>query len=61
LNEIKISEGEPANLTILDLNAEWKVDTNKLHSKSKNAPYDGWELKGKPAGIINNCQHLICG
>ncbi len=61
LKEIKISEGEPANLTILDLNALWKVDANKLHSKSKNTPYGGWELKGRPAGIINNCQHLIYG
>jgi dihydroorotase len=59
LPEIKIQEGEMANFTVLDLNKQWKVEVNKMHSKSKNTPFDGWELKGKPAGIISNCQHLI--
>jgi len=61
LPEIKISEGEIANLTILDLNSKWTVDVNKFHSKSKNTPYTGWELTGKPSGVLNNCQHLIYG
>jgi dihydroorotase len=59
LPEIRINEGCMANLTILDLNAEWKVDSTKFHSKSKNTPYDGWGLKCKPVGIVNNLQHLI--
>ncbi len=61
LPEIKISEGEPANLTVLDINSEWIVDAEKMHSKSRNTPYNGWMLKGRSAGIINNCQHLIYG
>jgi len=61
LPEIKIGEGEIANLTILDINSKWKVDVNKFHSKSRNTPYSGWELKGMSAGIINNNQHLIYG
>jgi len=61
LPEIKIQEGEPANFTILDLNSKCTVDVNKFHSKSKNSPYNGWELKGMPAGIVNNYQHLIYG
>jgi dihydroorotase len=61
LPEIKIHEGEKANLTILDLNRDWQVDLNEMHSKSRNTPFDSWELKGKPAGIINNCQHVIYG
>jgi len=61
LPEIKIQEGEAANLTILDLKSEWTVDTGKMHSKSVNTPYNGRKLKGCPAGIINNCQHLIYG
>jgi dihydroorotase len=61
LPEIKISEGEPANLTVLDINNEWIVDAGKMHSKSRNTPYNGWKLKGRSAGIINNCQHLIYG
>jgi dihydroorotase len=61
LPEIKIQEGEPANLTVLDLNSEWVVDTGKMHSKSSNTPFNGWKLRGRSAGIINNCQHLIYG
>jgi dihydroorotase len=61
LPEIKIKEGEIANLTILDLDSEWIVDTGRMHSKSTNSPYNGWKLKGRSSGIINNCQHLIYG
>ena len=61
LPEIKIQEGEEANLTVLDLNTEWTVDAGRMHSKSRNTPFDGWKLKGKPAGIINNYKHLIYG
>ncbi|MCI0449954.1 MAG: amidohydrolase family protein, partial [Chlorobi bacterium] len=59
LPEVKITEGSPAKLTILDLNKEWTVDSSKFHSKSKNTPFDGWKLKCKPVGIVNNRQHLI--
>lgn len=59
LPEIKISEGEKANLTILDINTKWTVDATKFHSKSRNTPFEGWELKGRSTGIINNCKDLI--
>ena len=54
LPTITFAEGEPANITLLDPNAEWIVDTTKLHSKSKNSPFNGYRLKGKAVGIINN-------
>ncbi|CUU02504.1 dihydroorotase [Candidatus Thermokryptus mobilis] len=54
LEPVKISEGEKANLTLLDPNLEWIVDERKFKSKSKNSPFIGWKLKGKPLGIINN-------
>lgn len=59
LPEIKIKEGEKANLTILDINKEWEVKEDELHSKSRNTPYTGWKLKGKAVGIVNNYKHLI--
>jgi len=59
LSDIKIEEGQMANLTILDTKKEWIVDTEKFHSKSKNSPYNGWELKCKAVGIVNNCKHLM--
>ncbi|MCX6135390.1 MAG: dihydroorotase [Ignavibacteriales bacterium] len=51
---IKFAEGEAVNMTLFDPNAEWVVDTAKLLSKSKNSPFNGYRLKGKAVGIINN-------
>ena len=39
--------GAPANLTVFDPLAEWKVDTGRLLSKSSNSPFDGLYLTGK--------------
>jgi dihydroorotase len=54
LPEIRIAEGQPANLTIFDPAAEWIVDTQAFKSKSKNSPFGGRKLTGKPVGVINN-------
>jgi len=59
LKDISLKEGSMANLTILDPGATWKVDASAFKSKSKNTPFDGWELKCKPVGIVNNLQHMI--
>ena len=56
LPEIKIEAGEKANLTILDVNKEWVVDTSKLSSKSKNSPFNNYKLKCQPVGVINKWQ-----
>ena len=54
LPEIRIAEGQTANLTIFDPAAEWIVDVQAFKSKSKNSPFGGRKLTGKPVGIINN-------
>jgi dihydroorotase len=59
LPEIKIQEGEIANLTIFDPRIEWVVDIQKLKSKSKNSPFHGFALHGKAAGVINNGRMLL--
>jgi len=53
LPDIAIAEGEMANLTIIDPDAEWVVDPSTFRSKSKNTPFAGYRLRGKPVGIIN--------
>lgn len=58
LPPIRITEGEMANLTLLDPTIEWKVDIRSFHSKSKNSPFDGRILKGRSIGIINNGKWL---
>ncbi|MEN8615090.1 dihydroorotase [Dehalogenimonas sp. THU2] len=39
--------GGPADIVILDPDAEWRVDTSKFASKGKNTPLAGTTLKGK--------------
>jgi dihydroorotase len=56
LPEITIQEGEEANLTLFDPSAEWIVDVQKLKSKSKNSPFNGFRLRGSAVGVFNHGQ-----
>jgi dihydroorotase len=40
--------GAPGDVTVLDLDRPYTVEAAKLYSKSKNTPFDGWELLGCP-------------
>ncbi|MBS2022385.1 MAG: dihydroorotase [Deltaproteobacteria bacterium] len=42
-----LSVGVAADVTVVDPERVWKVDSKLLHSKSKNSPFLGWSLKGK--------------
>ena len=50
--ELKV--GISANFTIIDTNAKWTVDRNRLASKSKNTPFDRMELPAKVLATIFN-------
>jgi dihydroorotase len=56
LPPITIQEGAVANLTIFDPGYAWVVDVQKFKSKSKNSPFNGFALRGKAFGVINNGQ-----
>lgn len=60
LPAVSIEKGKPANLTMLNPERTWKVDREKFLSKSKNTPFNGWELKGKAVGVVNNGLAWIC-
>jgi dihydroorotase len=47
-----ITEGAAADLTILAPELTVKVDARAMKSKSKNTPFDGWELRGGVAATI---------
>jgi len=40
--------GASADITVLDLDKRVEVRVSEFRSKSRNAPYDGWQLKGAP-------------
>lgn len=45
---LKPGETAVAQVTVIDPSVEWTFDVNKTFSKSKNTPFHGAELKGKP-------------
>ncbi len=47
-----LSEGAMGNVTVLDLERTATVDVAAFASKSRNTPFDGWELKGWPVFTI---------
>lgn len=47
-----LRQGEPADLTLLDLRKRWVVDPAKFKSKARNTPFAGRQLKGAPFATI---------
>ncbi len=43
----RLAKGEAADLIVFDPGAGWKVTEDRLHSKSKNSPFDGRPVQGQ--------------
>lgn len=54
LPQHKLAVGEPADLTLVDLEHHWAVDPEKMHSKAKNVIWKGKTLVGKPVYTITD-------
>ncbi len=59
LNKGTLEVGHAADITIIDLDEEFTVDINKLSSKSKNSPYDGFKLSGTVYYTIVNGRVVV--
>src|SRR5699024_4467733 len=44
--------GNVANITLIDLDAEMKIDANQFASKGKNTPFNNWDVTGIPIMTI---------
>ncbi len=42
-----LSAGRPADVVVIDPSLRWTVDANTFRSRSRNCPYQGWDLTGK--------------
>jgi len=42
-----LSRGSDADVTVIDPAAAWRVAVNQFKSRSRNSPFNGWDLKGK--------------
>jgi dihydroorotase len=47
-----LAPGAPADITILAPDLRVRVDARSMRSKSKNTPFDGWELRGGVAATM---------
>ena len=43
----RIKKNSIADLTVIDLDDEWVIDSKEFSSKSKNSPFDGYKVKGR--------------
>ncbi len=47
-----LAVGNPADITVIDLDREWIVDPERFVSKGRNTPFKGWRLRGKAYATI---------
>jgi dihydroorotase len=47
-----LAPGSPADITLIDPNKEWTVDAAQFASKSRNCPFQGWNLQGRAVMTI---------
>jgi dihydroorotase len=43
-----LAPGAAADVTLIDPTAEWTVDPARFQSRSRNTPFGGWSLTGRP-------------
>ncbi|MEX0741981.1 MAG: dihydroorotase, partial [Phycisphaeraceae bacterium] len=41
-----LAEGSDADVTIIDPEQRWTIDVNNFASRSRNCPFNGWDVKG---------------
>ena len=55
-----LSPGSPADITLIDPEREWVVDTAEFASKGKNTPFQGTTLRGKVVATIVGGELRYC-
>jgi dihydroorotase len=59
LPPVVIEPEAKANLTLFDPQREWNFSPELNHSKSRNSPWLGQQLKGKAVAVFNNGRQLL--
>jgi dihydroorotase len=50
----QLEQGKNADISIVDFNEKFKVESSKFKSKAKFSPYEGWEVFGRPVKTYVN-------
>lgn len=48
----ELRPGSSADLTIIDIDKEYVIDSNEFLSKGRSTPFDGWKVKGQAIRTI---------
>ena len=51
-----LKKGSIADITVIDLRKERRIDASNFHSKAKLSPFNGWKTKGMPIKTFVNGQ-----
>ena len=54
-----LNEGCMADIVVVDINREHKIDPSRFHSKAKFSPFDSWKVRGKPVETFVNGQLVM--
>lgn len=55
----KLEAGFFADITVVDLKKEHKIDASRFYSKAKFSPFDGWKVKGRAVKTFVNGQLVM--
>jgi dihydroorotase len=47
-----LAPGAPADVTLVDPERRWKVEARGFRSKSRNTPFEGWEMTGRAVAVV---------
>lgn len=42
----------PADITVIDPHATWTIDAQAFESRSRNCPFDGWQVRGRATDVL---------
>lgn len=48
----RLEIGLPADITVIDPNLTWTIDTDQFKSQARNCPFNGWEVRGRAIATI---------
>lgn len=51
-----LDDGYYADLVVVDMHREYRIESSRFYSKAKYSPFDGWKVKGKPIKTFVNGQ-----
>ncbi|KPV62372.1 MAG: dihydroorotase [Candidatus Bathyarchaeota archaeon BA2] len=54
-----LNAGNCADIVVVDMNQEYKIDSSRFYSKAKYSPFDSWKVKGKPVKTFVNGQLVM--